>query len=291
LNNGLKDGLKPYLALTKPRITWLILMSTGVGFYFGAKDGWTWLGLLHTLVGTGLIASGTAALNQWYESEADAKMKRTENRPLPLGLISRTRAFWFAVALSAAGFVELGLGTNWLTAGLGLFTLASYLFAYTPLKRRTPHSTTVGAIPGAMPPLIGYAAAYGSLTREAWALYAILFVWQFPHFYAIAWMYREDYGNAGIQMLPVLDRDGVSTARWIGITSLLLIPVSLAPVFLGMTGGIYLAGAIVMGLLFLYRSLGTLRELSFASARSVLLASVIYLPVLYGLLLLDHTRL
>ena len=285
------SAMKNYIALTKPRITWLILMSTAIGFYFGATAGWTWLTFLHTLVGTGLIASGTAALNQWYEAEADAKMKRTDGRPLPAGLISATKALWFAVGLSILGFLELGLGNNWLTAGLGLFTLASYLFVYTPLKQRTPHSTTVGAIPGAMPPLIGYAAAHGSLTWDAWALYAILFVWQFPHFYAIAWMYREDYGNAGIRMLPVVDRDGTSTAWHIAVTSLLLIPVSLAPVFLSMTGKVYLAGAVAMGLFYLYRSAQTLRSLTFASARSVLLASVIYLPVLYGLLLLDHTRL
>ena len=285
------SAMKNYIALTKPRITWLILMSTAIGFYFGAAAGWTWLTFLHTLVGTGLIASGTAALNQWYEAEADAKMKRTEGRPLPAGLISAAKALWFAIGLSILGFLELGLGNNWLTAGLGLFTLASYLFVYTPLKQRTPHSTTVGAIPGAMPPLIGYAAAHGSLTWDAWALYAILFVWQFPHFYAIAWMYREDYGNAGIRMLPVVDRDGTSTAWHIAVTSLLLIPVSLAPVFLSMTGKVYLAGAVAMGLFYLYLSAQTLRSLTFASARAVLLASVIYLPVLYVLLLLDHTRL
>ena len=283
--------MRDYIALTKPRITWLILMSTAVGYYFGVTNGWAWWSLFHTLMGTALIASGTAALNQWYEADADSKMKRTAGRPLPAGLISAQRALWFAIALSIAGFVELGLGANWLTAGLGLFTLATYLFIYTPLKQRTWHSTTVGAVPGAMPPLIGYAAAHGSLTWEAWALYAILFVWQFPHFYAIAWMYREDYGNAGIQMLPVVDRDGVSTARHIAWTSLLLIPVSLVPVFLSMTGKFYLAGAVVMGLFYFYRSAQTLRRLSFASAKAVLLASVVYLPVLYGLLLLDHTRL
>jgi protoheme IX farnesyltransferase len=243
------------------------------------------------LIGTGLIASGTAALNQWYESEADAKMERTRQRPLPAREISHGRAFWFAVALSVAGFLELGLGANWLTALLGLFTLASYLFAYTPLKQRTPHSTTVGAIPGAMPPLIGFAAAHGSLTIEAWALYAILFVWQFPHFYAIAWMYREDYGKAGIRMLPVVDPDGLSTARHILLTSILLIPVSLAPVFLSMTGKIYLTGSVAIGLYFLYRSVLSWRELTLRSARAVLLASVVYLPVLYGLLLIDRTRL
>jgi protoheme IX farnesyltransferase len=283
--------MRDYVALTKPRITWLILMSTAVGYYFGVTDGWAWASLFHTLMGTALIASGTAALNQWYEADADSKMKRTEGRPLPAGLISSRNAVWFAIALSIAGFIELGLGANWLTAALGLFTLITYLFLYTPLKQRTWHSTTVGAVPGAMPPLIGYAAAHGSLTWEAWALYAILFVWQFPHFYAIAWMYREDYGNAGIRMLPVVDRDGVSTARHIAWTSLLLIPVSLVPVFLSMTGKFYLTGAVVMGLFYFYRSAQTLRTLNFATAKSVLLASVVYLPVLYGLLLLDHTRL
>jgi protoheme IX farnesyltransferase len=286
-----RGAMASYLALTKPRITWLILMSTGVGYYFGIAGSWSLTSLIHTLIGTALLASGTAALNQWFEVEADARMNRTRNRPLPSGEISRPRAFWFAAALSAAGFLELGLAVNWLSAGLGLFTLASYLFAYTPLKRRTPHSTTVGAIPGAMPPLIGYAAAHGALTAEAWALYAILFVWQFPHFYSIAWMYREDYSRAGIRMLPVADRDGSSTARHILLTSLLLIPVSLAPAFLSMTGKIYLGGAIAMGLVFLYACLKAHRGLTYATARRVLLTSVLYLPALYGLMLLDRQGL
>ena len=156
--------MKDYIALTKPRITWLILMSTGVGYFFGARAGWQWLTLLHTVIGTGLIASGTAALNQWYEREADAKMKRTQGRPLPSGRLSSGKALVFAIVISAAGFAELFLGANALTAWLGLFTLLSYLFVYTPLKQRSPHSTTIGAIPGAMPPLIGYAAASGTLT-------------------------------------------------------------------------------------------------------------------------------
>jgi len=281
--------MKDYLALTKPRITWLILMSTGVGYFFGAKSGWHFLALLHTIIGTGLIASGTAALNQWYEREADAKMKRTQARPLPAGRVTANKALVFAILISVAGFVELFFGVNALTALLGLFTLLSYLFIYTPLKQRSPHSTTIGAIPGAMPPLIGYAAASGTLTWEAWVLFAILFLWQFPHFYAIAWMYREDYERAGIRMLPVVEPDGESTARRILLYSLALIPISLAPKFLSMTGNLYLIGALALGLFFVYAGWRVSMDRTRQRARAVLLASVVYLPVLYGLMLLDRS--
>lgn len=280
-----------YIQLTKPRITWLILMSTGVGFFFGIAGGWTWAVLLHTLIGTGLIASGTAALNQWMERDADALMKRTQNRPLPLGHMRPANAFWFAVALSVIGFVELWFGANPLTALLGLFTLASYLFVYTPLKRRTPHSTTIGAIPGAMPPVIGFAAARGDLTIEAAALFAILFLWQFPHFYSIAWLYREDYGRAGIRMLPVIDPTGERTARQILVTALLLVPVSLVPVWIGMTGVWYLAGALALGAMYFWYGLRVARERTRLRARHVLLSSIVYLPLLYILLLADRTQL
>jgi protoheme IX farnesyltransferase len=281
--------MRDYIALTKPRITWLILMSTGVGYFFGARSGWNFLTLLNTIIGTGLIASGTAALNQWYERDADAKMKRTQDRPLPAGRLVPRNALIFASLISAAGFVELFVAVNPLSAWLGLFTLASYLFIYTPLKRRSPHSTTIGAIPGAMPPLIGYAAASGTLTWDAWILFAILFLWQFPHFYAIAWMYREDYERAGIRMLPVVEPDGESTARRILVYSLLLIPISLVPKFLSMTGNLYLFGALAIGLMFLYAGIRVSFDRTRQQARRVLLASVIYLPVLYGLMLLDRT--
>jgi len=178
---------------------------------------------------------------------------------------------------------------NALTALLGLFTLLSYLFIYTPLKQRSPHSTTIGAIPGAMPPLIGYAAASGTLTWEAWVLFAILFLWQFPHFYAIAWMYREDYERAGIRMLPVVEPDGESTARRILLYSLALIPISLAPKFLSMTGNLYLIGALALGLFFVYAGWRVSMDRTRQRARAVLLASVVYLPVLYGLMLLDRS--
>jgi heme o synthase len=280
--------MKDYIALTKPRITWLILMSTGVGYFFGARGGWHVLTLFNTILGTGLIASGTAALNQWYERDADAKMKRTQGRPLPSGRLSAGKALVFAILISAAGFVELFVGVNALTAWLGLFTLLSYLFIYTPLKQRSPHSTTIGAIPGAMPPLIGYAAASGTLTWDAWILFAILFFWQFPHFYAIAWMYREDYERAGIRMLPVVEPDGESTARRILLFSLILIPISMVPKFLSMTGNLYLAGALALGLLFLYAGVRVSFDRTRQQARRVLLASVVYLPILYGLMLFDR---
>lgn len=283
--------MKDYIELTKPRITWLILMSTAIGYYFGHRGAWSIVAMLHTLIGTGLIASGTAALNQWYEREADRHMRRTQARPLPSGRIRPNQALLFGIALAVVGGLELALGVNWLSAALGIFTLAAYLFLYTPLKQMTWWSTTVGAFPGAMPPLIGYAAAAGKLTAEAWVLYAILFLWQFPHFYAIAWMYREDYSRAGIKMLPVVEPDGHSTSRQILIYSVLLIPISLLPKWMGMTGSIYTVGAVALGLSFLYAGIRVSLDRTRLQARKVLLASVVYLPVLYGLMVIDPARL
>jgi protoheme IX farnesyltransferase len=283
--------VKDYVALTKPRITWLILMSTAIGYYFGHQGAWHIWTIFHALIGTGLIASGTAALNQWYEREADEKMRRTQARPIPSGRIAPAKAFWFGVALEIIGSLELWLGVNALTSLLGVITIVLYLFAYTPLKQKTWWSTTIGAFPGAIPPLIGFAAAANTLTAEAWALFAILFFWQFPHFYAIAWMYREDYSRAGIQMLPVVEPDGESTARQILIYSVLLIPISLLPKWLGMTGSVYMAGALVMGILFLYAGVRVTLDRTRVRARRVLLASVLYLPILYGLMVLDPVRL
>jgi protoheme IX farnesyltransferase len=282
--------MKDYIALTKPRITWLILMSTGVGYFFGAQKGWHLWTLLHTIVGTGLIASGTAALNQWIERVADGKMRRTQARPLPSGRLQAPNALAFAIAISIAGFVELWFGANPLAALLGLFTLLTYLFIYTPLKQRSPHSTTFGSLPGAMPPLIGFAAASGTLTWDAWVLFAILFLWQFPHFYAIAWMYKEDYARAGIRMLPVVEPDGKSTARRILLYSIALIPISLMPKFFAMAGNVYLYGALALGLAFLYYGLRIRWDRTRQQARHVLLASVVYLPVLFTLMLFDRPQ-
>jgi len=284
--------MRNYIELTKPAITWLILMSVGMGYYYGLDGGpWRWMVLLNTMIGAGLMASGTATLNEWYEREGDAKMRRTRMRPIPSGRVSPRRAFAFGVAISAAGFAELALMVNPLAATWGLVTLLTYLFLYTPLKQRTPHATTIGAFPGAMPPLIGYAAAAGSLGAGAWVLFAILFLWQFPHFLSIAWLYREDYGRAGIRMLPVVEPDGKSTARQIVLCSILLLPVSLAPSYLAMSGRVYLFGALALGLAFLCAGLRVAFERSSLRARQVLLASVVYLPALYGLMLLDRPRL
>ena len=287
--------MRNYIELTKPRITWLILMSTGIGYFFGLPShhlaDLNLLLLFHTILGTALIASGTAALNQWYERDADVKMRRTADRPLPSGRLDATRALWFAIALSVAGFLELYLGAKPLAAWIGAFTLASYLFLYTPLKRRTWWSTTIGAIPGAMPPMIGYAAAAGAITSESWVLFAILFLWQFPHFYSIAWMYKEDYARAGIQMLPVVEPDCRSTARQIVLYGIALIPVSLVPGMLGMSGRIYLVGALLLGLWFLYSGVRVALDRTLVRARGVLITSVLYLPLIYGLMLLDRPGL
>jgi heme o synthase len=279
--------VKDYIELTKPRITWLIVMSAAIGYYFGHSGSWSAWTIIHTLFGTALIASGTAALNQWYERDADRHMRRTQLRPLPSGRLQPNEALWFGIALAVAGTLELGLGANWLAAALGTVTMASYLAIYTPLKQKTWWSTTIGAFPGAMPPLIGFAGAAGKLTVEAWILGAILFLWQFPHFYAIAWMYREDYSRAGIQMLPVVEPDGESTARQILLYSILLIPVSLLPKWAGMAGNVYLIGAVALGAWFLYSGIRVSLDRTKVRARRVLLTSVAYLPLLYVLMLLD----
>ncbi len=282
--------MKDYLDLTKPRVTWLIVMSAAVGYFFGHNGAWSVWATVNCLIGTALIASGTAALNQWYERDADREMRRTQDRPLPSGRMQPSRALAFGIALAVAGTFELGMAVNWLCSALGMLTMMMYLFAYTPLKQKTWWSTTVGAVPGAMPPLIGFAAAADKLTPEAMVLGAILFLWQFPHFYAIAWMYREDYSRAGIRMLPVVEPDGESTARQILLFSVLLIPISLLPKWMGMAGTVYMIGAILLGLLFLYAGVRVSLDRTRVRARKVLLASVVYLPILYALMVLDPVR-
>jgi heme o synthase len=281
--------MRDYLELTKPRITALILICTAVGYSFGGRTSFHLWTVVHVLLGTALMASGTSALNQWYEADSDARMRRTRERPIPAGRMKRSHGFVFGVLLSTAGFAELWFGTNALAAALGLFTLLSYMLVYTPLKRRSPACTTVGALPGAMPPLIGYAAASGGLDAGALALFLILFVWQFPHFYAIAWMYREDYARGGIRMLPVIEPDGESTAKRIVTCSILLIPISIVPRLLGMTGTVYAATAIAAGLGLLYFGVRLGHERTFARARHVLLASVLYLPMLFVMMVIDRT--
>jgi protoheme IX farnesyltransferase len=278
--------MRDYLELTKPRITLLILICAAVGYAFGGGSFHT-ATFLHALMGTALLASGTAALNQWYEVDSDARMRRTQRRPIPAGRMKRRHALIFGLMVSAVGFVELWAGANRLSAALGLFTLVSYLLVYTPLKRRSPLATTVGAIPGAMPPLIGYAAASGRLDIAAFALFLILFIWQFPHFDAIAWMYRDDYARGGIRMLPVIEPDGESTARRVVLCSIVLIPISLLPPVLGMTGAAYAFAAIAGGLGLLYFGARLAREKTVARARGVLIATIVYLPMVLGVMVLD----
>ena len=280
--------IRDYLELTKPRITLLILICTAVGYWFGCEATFRWAILAHALLGTALLASGTSALNQWYEVDSDAKMHRTRRRPLPAGRIKRTNGLIFGLSLSAAGFADLWYGTSLLAAGLGLFTVLSYLLLYTPLKQRSPACTIVGAIPGAMPPLIGYAAAGQGIDARGITLFLILFVWQFPHFDAIAWMYREDYARGSIRMLPVIDPDGESTARRIVVCSLLLIPISLVPRLVGMTGNLYAFAAIAAGFVLLCFGTQLARERTSARARALLLATVFYLPALLCVMVLDR---
>jgi protoheme IX farnesyltransferase len=282
-----RAAIADYFELTKPSVVWLILMSTAVGFYAGSSGPFNYLLLLHTLIATALLAGGTGALNQWMERVADRKMRRTENRPLPAGRLDSRKALAFGIAISVLGLVDLAWAVNPLTALLGALTLASYLFLYTPLKSRTWLSTLVGAFPGAMPPLIGWAAVRNDLAVGGWVLFAMLFLWQFPHFYAIAWMYREDYERAGIRMLPVIEPDGKSTSRQIVAFAAILIPVSVIPVALGMAGWIYLAGAVLLGLFYLYSGVETARLRTGVQARKLLQASVVYLPLIYVFLVVN----
>lgn len=281
------SALLDYVELTKPSVVWLILMSTVVGFYLGSSDTLPVALLLHTLIATALLAGGTGALNQWWERVSDAKMRRTENRPLPAGRIGAAGSLGFGLGISAAGLIYLFVAVNQAAFWLGVFTLASYVLIYTPLKYHTHQSTFIGAFPGAIPPLLGWAAVRGEVSIEGLALYAILFLWQFPHFYAIAWMYRDDYARAGIRMLPVVQPDGVSTARQIIAYGIVLIPVSLTPTLLGMTGWVYFGAALLLGLGYLYYGIRTARARTVVEARKLLQASVIYLPVLYLFLVIS----
>ena len=283
-----RSTVSDYWTLTKPEVNVLVLASTLAGFYLGSRGPLSGLRLAHTLLGTLLVASGTATLNQFIEREYDARMRRTANRPLPAGRLAPSWALGFGVLLSVTGALDLALAVNALSSLLAVLTMGSYLAFYTPLKRRTPLCTLVGAFPGAMPPLIGWAAARGSLSREAWVLYAVLFLWQFPHFLGIAWMYREDYARAGYLMLPPKDVEGRFTGREIFAFTLLLLPVSLMPVWLGQAGVVYLVGATLVGLAFLLCGARLAHSRSNALARSLVLASVVYLPLLFVLMMVDR---
>jgi protoheme IX farnesyltransferase len=278
-----------FVELTKPRIAVLVLFTVAVGGLLANQAPLDLVQLAHAIVGTALVAAGASALNQWLERLSDAVMRRTENRPLPSGRLSPAEAFVFGAALSAVGlgymfFLMTHALAGWVTAA----TLLSYVFIYTPLKRHTTLNTLIGAVPGALPPVIGWTAMTGSLDAGAFLLFLIVFLWQVPHFLAIAWMYREDYGRAGLKMLPTIDQDGVATARQMLVYCVALVPVTLWPVLTGVASYMYGFGALALGVYFLRSALGFAMAPSHALARRVLHASLVYLPCMLGLLLMER---
>jgi protoheme IX farnesyltransferase len=286
-----RTRLADYWSMTKPDVNLLIGITTAAGFCLGRpphEDGFPFLRLVNAVVGTLLVAGGTGTLNQWMERHFDALMRRTARRPVAAGRIPPKSAFVFGVLLCAGGIAYLAAATNALSAVIAMLTMASYLWVYTPLKRKTPLCTIVGAIPGAAPPLIGWAAATGSLSLEAWTLYGFVFLWQFPHFMAIAWMYRADYDRAGYAVLPGGEL-GWSFMEWqVGVPLILLLPLSLTPVIFGRAGLVYLATAVVLGVGFLYLGDRLALRRSNATARRLLFGSIVYLPLIFALMVLDR---
>jgi protoheme IX farnesyltransferase len=284
---GRYAAISDYWALTKPEVNFLIAIATLAGFYVaspGQRIHFPWMLLVHTLLGTLLVASGTGALNQYIERRFDAQMRRTARRPLAAGRLKPSVVLWFGVTLSAAGCTYLAIAVNRLASVLAILTLLSYLLLYTPLKRRTPLCILVGAFPGAMPPLIGWAAASGRLSPEAWILYAMLFLWQFPHFMAIAWLYREDYDRAGYRVLPKGEaRDRVVSLQTM-LPLLALFPMGSLPASGGQPSILYCIGALLLNLGFFYYGTRFVIHRSSAAARRLLVASIIYLPLLFALI-------
>jgi len=276
------------LALTKPRVTLLVVLTAVAACYVGAESALGWWLLTKLAVGTGLLAGGTAALNQLWERRTDGLMSRTKARPLPAGRLRPPPAALFGAVVGLAGAAVLAYGVNGLCAGLGLATTAVYLLAYTPLKFKSPISTLVGAFPGAGPILMGWAAARGRLDTGAWILFGIQFLWQFPHFLAIAWLYKEQYERAGIRMLPVVDGNGIETSHQVLLYTVALIPVSLLPGVAGLDGRVYFVGALALGLGLLWASVESVRAKTRKSYLNLLRASVIYLPLLFGLMAWDR---
>ena len=280
--------LAAFVELTKPRIAFMLVLTAAAGFYAGTPGAFDYGLFANSLIGIAILAFGVATLNQYIERRTDALMDRTKNRPLPSYRLAPMEALVFGVVQCVVAELYLYFLVNPLTAGLGIVVIVGYILLYTPLKTRTSASTAIGAIPGAMPPLMGWTAASNELTLGGWALFLVLFLWQFPHFLAIAWMYREEYAKARILMLPVVEPAGRITARQIVLFSIMLAPASLAPFFLGFAGLIYLVGATALGIWFLVESIRTARAKNVKQARRLLMVSVIYLPLLFGLLVLDH---
>jgi heme o synthase len=276
-----------FITLTKPDVSFLVLITTAAGYYMGARGPVNWLHMLHTVFATMLIAAGTATLNHYIERDSDRFMRRTAGRPLPTGVVQPREALLFGVTLSVAGAVDLYFVGGLLPCALGVATCLSYLLAYTPLKKRTVWATFIGAFPGAIPPMIGWAAATGSISLGAWLLFAILFLWQFPHFHAIAWMYREDYARAGILMLPVVDRDGSRTFRQIIGFAAALVLVSLLPALLGMAGVLYFFGALIVSTALVQVAVWAATSKSNARAKWLMHATVLHIPLLLALMVYD----
>jgi protoheme IX farnesyltransferase len=280
---GYRARISDFSELTKPRITFLVLITTAVGFYMGSQDRLNLLLLLHTILGTGLVASGASALNQYFERELDARMVRTRNRPLPDGRVLPNEALIFSGIISAAGVAYLMIFVNVLTGALGAATLAGYILVYTPLKTRTTLCTLIGAFPGAAPPVMGWTAARGEVDAIALSLFAILFLWQMPHFFAIAWIFTEDYARAGFSM----HKSGESMGRQIILYCCALIPVSVLPTLFGLTGTTYLIGAMLLGFVYLGYGFAVALFRSNTHAHRLLKISVLYLPALLVLMMID----
>jgi heme o synthase len=283
-----QSNLSDYIALTKPRLNFLVVVTSAAGYYLGSVASINLWDMAQAVVGTALVASGAAVLNQVYERDTDAMMRRTLARPLPDHRVTAGDATIFGLTLSIAGIALLAFGANTLAALLALATLVVYLVIYTPMKRRSSAATLVGAVPGALPPLIGWAAAHGSVTAGGWTLFAIVFLWQIPHFMAIAWMYRDDYRSAGFPMLPVIEPDGRRTgshALWFAVA---LLPVSLAPTFVGLSGWIYFAIALILGVALLLLSVRFAATRSETSARRLFFGSITYLPLIWAAMILNH---
>ena len=282
-----RERVAAFVELTKPRIAFMLLLTSAAGFYLGNRGAFDLVLFANAMIGITLLAFGVATLNQWLERKTDVLMDRTATRPLPTGKVMPTEALIFGSLLCLSAEIYLYFLVNPLTAVLGLSVIVGYVLLYTPLKTRTSASTAIGAIPGAMPPLMGWTASANEISLGAWALFAFLFLWQFPHFLAIAWMYKDQYAKAGILMLPVVDPSGRITARQIVLFAIMAVPISLAPYFLGFAGWIFLLAATILGIWFLVESIRTARAKTPEMARRLLLVSVLYLPILFAVLVLD----
>jgi heme o synthase len=274
--------------MTKPGITLMVVLTAGLGFLLAERDSFSFLLLIHTLLGTGLVSAGASVLNHVLERDTDALMARTAGRPLPAGRMDPDVALTFGVLLGILGLADLALGVNLLTALLGAAALSGYVFVYTPLKRISSLATVIGAVPGAIPPMMGWSAVRNELDAAAWVLFGILFFWQLPHFLAIAWLCREDYARGGFPMLPVLDPEGIRTGRQAVLYGAALVPISLLPSLLGLMGIVYFFGAFAFGMAYLGFSFAFAQARSNPGARRLMLASLLYFPALLLIMLLDR---